>query len=95
VSKASNADEFPDDELIDERHRALVDRLRDLRWPEPPPEVRERGLEELREMLTRSSQEPVRGRLGVAVRKFPPAGPLEPSVTSRMPGDAGRRATHA
>ena len=55
MTKASNADHFPDDELVDERHRALVERLRNLHWPEPPPGVRERRLQELRDVLARGA----------------------------------------
>jgi hypothetical protein len=48
VSTGSNGERFDE---VEERHRALVERLRRLRWPEPEPGVRERRLAELREML--------------------------------------------
>jgi hypothetical protein len=68
VTKASNADQFPDDEFVDERHRALVERLRGLRWPEPPPGVRERRLQELRDVLARGA------RKGATDPEAPPEG---------------------
>jgi hypothetical protein len=58
VSNPSNGDPLPDgDDLedVDDRHRALADRLRRLRWPEPPEGVRERRLAELRDILARGS----------------------------------------
>jgi hypothetical protein len=61
VSNPSNGDPLPDgDDLedVDDRHRALADRLRRLRWPEPPEGVRERKLAELREVLSRGSRAP-------------------------------------
>lgn len=51
-SNGENLDE------AEEPHRALVERLRRLRWPEPPPGVRERRLTELREILARSASPP-------------------------------------
>lgn len=56
MSNSSNGDPLPDgDDLdeVDDRHRALADRLRSLRWPEPPEGVRERRLAELRKALAR------------------------------------------
>jgi hypothetical protein len=59
MSNPSNGDPLPDgDDLqdVDERHRGLADRLRRLRWPEPPDGVRERRLAELRDALSRGSK---------------------------------------
>jgi hypothetical protein len=44
-------------EDVEQRHEALVARLRRLSWPQPAPGVRERRLEELREMLERMNAE--------------------------------------
>ncbi len=49
-SLAHDNDAF-DDERELERFRPLEDRLRRLNWPQPPPGVRERTLEELHRML--------------------------------------------
>ena len=40
------------DDDVEERFGPLVDRVRQLRWPEPPPGVRERTLEQLKCMLS-------------------------------------------
>jgi hypothetical protein len=71
MSIPANGDHVSDgDDLegVDDRHRALAERLRRLRWPEPPPGVRERRLEELREVLSRSS---------AVTRRPPPPGGSE------------------
>ena len=55
MSDGSNGERLDEAE---ERHRSLVERLRKLQWPEPPPGVRERRLTELREILGRGAPPP-------------------------------------
>jgi hypothetical protein len=54
----------------DERLRPLEERLRRLNWPQPPPEVRERTLEELQRKLAEMSS----NGDGAAVNGGDPAG---------------------
>jgi hypothetical protein len=55
VSNGSNGERLDE---VEERHQALVERLRRLRWPEPPSGVRERRLAELRDILARGAPQP-------------------------------------
>jgi hypothetical protein len=50
-----------DNEEADERETELAQRLRALRWPEPPAGARERGLEALRPHLEELSDRPSNG----------------------------------
>ena len=58
MTDGSNGDNASDFDEVEERHQALIERLRQLRWPEPPAGVRERRLEELRDVLGRVPREP-------------------------------------
>jgi hypothetical protein len=51
-SRAYDNDAFEDGDP--ERLRPLEDRLRRLNWPQPPPGLRERSLEEFRRKLSQS-----------------------------------------
>jgi len=53
MADASHRREFdlsPEEDLKDEEWGPLVERLRNLTWPEVPPHVRERSLQRLREL---------------------------------------------
>ena len=58
MSDGSNGENASGFDEVEERHRALIERLRRLRWPEPPSGVRERRLDELRDVLGRLPPEP-------------------------------------
>jgi hypothetical protein len=58
VSDGSNRENASDFDEVEKQHRPLIERLRKLRWPEPPAGVRERRLDELRDVLGRMRGEP-------------------------------------